>query len=253
MQARRLPAARGIIWVSAGFALYRRGPALLTMLTMFYLLLVMAASIIQPLGSILMPLFLPALTVLVANGCRLLDPAQATPAPGALWFGLKGRRAPLLRLGGLQLVATLGVLGLDLLVSGGDWSALSASEEGEQLLWHLARLLALATPTLMAFWFAPLLTAWDGVPATKSLFFSLVASLRNWRAFLAYAATVMVIGIAVPTVLLLVASLISAGLVTLLSAALRMALILIMAPVLLASVYLSYRDVFSAAPAASES
>ena len=46
----------------------------------------------------------------------------------------------------------------------------------------LLRLFILAIPFLLAFLFAPYLTGWDGVPPAKSLFFSFVASLRNWRA-----------------------------------------------------------------------
>ncbi len=159
---------------------------------------------------------------------------------------LAAQRRPLLRLGILQLVSTLLVLGVDLLFDAGDWSALVGDQETLQPL-HLLRLTLIASPMFMAFWFAPLLTAWDGVPAAKSLFFSLVASLRNWRAFLAYGAVVALIGVVLPGLLLFVAAVISTTLLTLLSAAMPMLLLLVFAPVLMASVYLSYRDVFSAA------
>jgi hypothetical protein len=46
--------------------------------------------------------------------------------------------------------------------------------------------LILMVPVLMAFWFAPLLAAWDDLPAGKALFFSFIACLRNWRPFLVY-------------------------------------------------------------------
>ena len=247
MQAQRLSAARGVIWVSAAFLLYRRGPALLTMLTMFYLLVIMACGLIQPIGPFLLPLLLPTLTVMLANGCRLLDPTQPkqpTPtARGALWRGIKQQRGPLLRLGALQLAGTLIVLGLDLLFAGGDWSAMGAGDDVVEPL-HLARLLLLAAPMLLAFWFAPLLTAWDGIPAAKSLFFSLVAALRNWRAFFVYSATVLAVAAVIPALLLAGASLVSATLAMVISSALRMIMILVLAPVLVASVFTSYRDVF---------
>jgi len=244
MQARTLPAARGIAWVTGGFSLYRRGPALLAMLTMFYLLVAIGSSLLQPIGPFVLSLLLPTLTVLVSNGCRLLDrPPASPPAPAALLRDLAAQRRPLLRLGGLQLVSTVLVLGIDLLFDGSDGSALSMDDEALHPL-HLLRLMLIASPMFMAFWFAPLLAAWDGVPAVKSLFFSLVASVRNWRAFVAYGAVVALIGVVLPGLLLFAAGAVSTGLLTLLSAAMPMLLLLVFAPVLMASVYLSYRDVF---------
>ena len=71
-------------------------------------------------------------------------------------------------------------------------------EEAQALLTDLGILLVLASPLLMAFWFAPLLTAWNGVGAGKSLFFSFVASWRNWRAFAMYGLTLAVVGAVLP-------------------------------------------------------
>jgi hypothetical protein len=102
----------------------------------------------------------------------------------------------------------------------------------------------LASPLLMAFWFAPLLTAWDGVSAGKSLFFSFVASWRNWRAFTAVrpGAGAGRRGAAGPDPDHRRPDL--AGSLVILSVALRMLLIFVLAPTMVASVYLSYRDVF---------
>ena len=214
------------------------------MLTMFYLLVAVGSSLLAPVGPFLMSLLLPMLTVLVANGCRILDRPVGSPLDHrALFTSIAAQRAPLLRLGLMQLGGTMLVLGLDSLIEGGDLALLAVDEEAVQPL-HLLRLLVVASPMFMAFWFAPLLTAWDGVPAAKSLFFSLVAALRNWPAFLAYAATVAVAGVVLPALLLALAAAISADLFLVLSSALRMLLFLVFVPVLMASVYLSYKDVF---------
>ena len=254
MQAQRLPAARGAFWLAAGFALYRRNPLLLGMLTLGYLMIVVAFGLLQPIGQFLMPLALPALTVLVANGFRALDLAPSRTLPrGVLASGLAEHRGALLRLGALHLAGTMAVLAADLMLEGGHWSSLTldTSDETAQIV-HMLRLMALASPLLLAFWFAPLLTAWEGVTAAKSMFFSFIAAWRNWRAFLAYGLAVTLIGVFLPGLVLLLAGLLSATLGDILSMALRLLLILVFAPVLMVSIYLSYRDVFVPTPAAHE-
>jgi hypothetical protein len=52
----------------------------------------------------------------------------------------------------------------------------------------------------------------------------------------------------VPGVILIIAGQISQSLLTVLNTALRMILIFVLAPTMVASVYLSYRDVFAAPP-----
>ncbi len=223
------------------------------MLTMGYLLIVVASGLIPLVGPFLLPLLLPSLTALVANGCRLLDQAagQVPPLSRALTSGLVEHKGPLLRLGFLHLAGTLAVLAIDLLIDGSGWSGLDLGMSKEAVsLSHMLRLMLIASPLLLAFWFAPLLTAWDGVPAAKSLFFSFVAAWRNWRAFLAYGLAATLIGVFLPGLLLIVASLLSQTLGEVFSMALRMLLVLVLAPVLMASVYLSYRDVFHSPPAA---
>ncbi|MDD5175918.1 MAG: BPSS1780 family membrane protein [Sterolibacterium sp.] len=264
MQARLLPAARGAFWIFAGFKLYRRNPPLLTTLTLGYLLLVVAFGQLQPVGPFLLPLLLPTLTALIANGCRALDQGLSEPRR-ELVFGLREHRGALLRLGVLHLLGTLAILALSLLLQGDESSLLVVGKDETgatettldeaELLWHMLRLMLIALPVLLAFWFAPLLTAWDGVPSAKSLFFSLVAVWRNWRAFLIYALTATLIGVILPGLLLLVATLISKDLVEVLSVALRMLLLLIFAPVLMTGIYQSYRDIFasdSSAPTGSD-
>ena len=46
--------------------------------------------------------------------------------------------------------------------------------------------LLLYTPLSLLFWHAPALVHWHGVPPVKSLFFSLLACSRNWRAMTVY-------------------------------------------------------------------
>lgn len=245
MQARRLPAREGFAWLKSGFRLYRANPPLLSFLTLSYLMAVLLASLIPLLGPFLLPLLLPTFTVIVANGCRLIDagPLRRPPWPDLL-RGMKAQRTGLLHLGGLNLCASLVLLLLSYLLGDGAIDLKTADEA--DVAWMLLRLTALASPLLLAFWFAPLLVAWNGVPAPKAVFFSFFASLRNWRAFLAYAAAIVAFGIVIPGLLIVVAGMILPSLGSALAFLLRMVLLLVLAPTLMASVYLSYRDVFVA-------
>ena len=73
MNARRLSARHGFLWLLAGFALFRRNPPLTTALTFGYLLTVVVVNLVPTIGPILLPLLLPALTVMLANGCRAIE------------------------------------------------------------------------------------------------------------------------------------------------------------------------------------
>jgi hypothetical protein len=251
MDARRLPARHGVLWLLAGFALFRRHPPLMTALTFGYLLAVIVVNLIPKIGPFILPLLLPTLTVLLANGCRAIERGQSFDNT-TLFVGISAQRVGLLRLGGLHLV------GSSLLVLGGAafGSPINISDgidpaEATALMTDIAVILLLASPLLMAFWFAPLLTAWDGVGAGKSLFFSFVASWRNWRAFTMYGLTMILVGALLPGVILVIAGLLSEQLLAILSIALRMLLIFVLAPTMVGSIYLSYRDVFEA-PAKSD-
>jgi hypothetical protein len=248
MNAHTLPARHGVLWLLGGFTLFRRNPPLLTALTFAYLLLVVIINILPLIGPFLLPMVLPALTAMLGNGCNALE--QRRPLTiDELTRGLTEQRIGMIRLGGLHLLgSTLLVLvslalGLELNIDPNMDEAKAA-----ELMQKLAIVMGLASPLLMAFWFAPLLTLWNGVPAAKAVFFSFVASWRKWRAFLAYGLGVAVIGLLAPALILVISSAISGALVNVLALALRMVLIFILAPVLIASVYLSYRDVFNTRP-----
>jgi hypothetical protein len=218
----------------------------MTAITFGYLLAVVVVNLIPKIGPFLLPLILPTLTVMLANGCRAIERGKAFESD-TLITGISEQHVGLIRLGGLHLVGSSLLvlfgfaLGEPINISDGIDHA-----EAVELAGDLAVILLMASPLLMAFWFAPLLTAWDGVSAGKSLFFSFIASWRNWRAFTVYALVLVLVGAVLPGLILIIAGLLSQALLTVLSIALRMMLIFILAPTMVASVYLSYRDVFAA-------
>ena len=112
--------------------------------------------------------------------------------------------------------------------------------------------LVLFLPLMMAYWFAPVLVAWHGLPPGKALFFSFVACTRNWRAFVVYAISLVLVGALLPSLLIGVLSSVFTGLAGLASVALTLLIILVLLPTVYASFYVSYRDVFVAPPTIRE-
>ncbi|MFN6961854.1 MAG: BPSS1780 family membrane protein, partial [Rhodocyclaceae bacterium] len=112
------------------------------------------------------------------------------------------------------------------------------------LLAKLAQVLLLATPLIIAFWFAPFLVGWDRVAPAKSLFFSTVASLRNWRALLMFSLAAIVFAGILPGVILILVAQISGMALSVALIVLRMLLVFLVAPALTASIYIGYRDIF---------
>jgi hypothetical protein len=107
----------------------------------------------------------------------------------------------------------------------------------------MATAAALYLPVMMMFWFAPVLVAWHGVSAAKALFFSFVACLINWRAFVAYGVVAVLMTVVAPLLVLSAVLYASGGALRAQAISLMFPLILVMLPTLLASFYVSYRDV----------
>lgn len=267
MQARRLPAVRGAFWLFEGLRLFRLNPPLLTALTLVYLLVVQALVTLLPgIGPILLPLFLPVMTLIVANGCRLVDLGKR-PDKAGLLHGVADNVPFMLRLGALQLFGAVLVVLLSMALNDGNdpfsvpltlpetpnMGGDSTPPEGPPaidtaaqaaMLRALMQVLLLATPLIIAFWFAPFLVGWERVGPLKSLFFSTVASLRNWRAMLMFTLAGIAVAGILPGFILIVVGQISGMALSAAFIALRMILIFLVAPVLTASIYVSYRDIF---------
>jgi hypothetical protein len=245
MQARHLPARRGVLWLLGGYQLFRRNPPLLTALTLTSLLLVNLAMQLSPKGSpFLLPLAWPTMMLIIGNGARIADQGNRL-LPGSLLHGIKGNGVPMLRLGGLHLLGAFIFIGIVLLLENDGVRFGDVSKVGEpELAVALGRLLLLAIPFLMAFQFPPYLTGWDGVPATKALFFSFVGCARNWRALLVYMLGVILIAFALPQLALALAASISESAGQVVQVMVPILMVFLLAPVLSASVYVGYRDIF---------
>lgn len=247
MQARQLPSARGFAWFKEGLQIWRRNPALLTFASFGYLLMLVLVSVVPFIGQPLASLLMPVLSLGVLNTCRAIDKGRRA-GPDILFSGFQQNVQALVMVGGLYLIGSLLVLAatavadggtlLKIMTSGGKLDPEIAQSTGFTLALLLA--IALSTPVMMAYWFAPLLAGWWKVPAPKAMFFSFYACLRNWRPFLAYAIALTLFAAVLPAVVLGTVAAVSPMLATLLSVPLP----LIVIPIVFASFYANARDIF---------
>jgi len=235
--------------MAAGWRLYRLGPGMWTLLVFLWWILIATCNQIPYVGPLATTVALPAFMMGFMAMCEELR--QGRPLRAALLFaGFRGRLTPLIGLGALYVIALFGVLWLSSLFDEGallNWMMWAKAPPEESLRdGSLYRAFMVATvlsmPVFAAFWFAPILAAWEGMSTTKSLFFSFFACLRNWRAFLVYGIVVSLYGTGF-SVLVVLAAIASGGH----PAAVRgfmIAATLLLLPALFASFYVAYRDIF---------
>ena len=142
------------------------------------------------------------------------------------------------------------MLGLSALADGGKFAQMYllggavSSEVLQDPAFEAATIVALVfyMPLSLLFWFAPALVYWDNVSPMKSLFFSMVACIRNIGAFTVYSVVwmlaFMVIGLGVVLVAGLSGSEEAVALVLYPTA-------MVMAAMFFSSIYFTYADSFS--------
>jgi hypothetical protein len=250
MQARIVRAAQGVRWLGEGWRLFRVAPLAWLALACVYLLGTNLLALVPVAGFVAALVIVPALTVGMMGAARAASHG-VQPGLRMLAEGFRNEGRAQLALGAVYFLCSMLVFGATALA---DPEARLRSvlagrmQPGElaldDLLLPLAVFALSYAPVLMMFWFAPPLAAWHATGALKALFFSFVACLMNWRAFLAYAAAVALMMMAVPLAALLLVRAFGGADLGVAVASLVFPLLLLMLPTLFASFYVSYRDVF---------
>jgi len=250
MKAHSLSATAGWRWLTDSWRIYRRAPAQLLFVVSLYWIVVLVLNIVPLVGPLMAAIAIPGLSVGVMNACRDLDEGRVPPT-NALFSAFRGSGQTLLTLGVLYLSLTMLVLLLAALVDGGEFvrSLMTgkrpddAAVESGDSLWSALLLFSLLLPLMMAYWFGPMLAAWYRLPAIKALFFSLVACAMNWKPFLVYALSLLAM-VVIPFVALGVAVEVFPRAASTFSFLLSLPVLLCFVPVVFASFYVSYREIF---------
>lgn len=238
MRARIVSVAQGVRWLATGWRLFRSAPFGWLTATFAYWFVMSLVSLVPGVGGVVAIVLVPAFTVGFMALARAVDRGGAIEL-GLLFDGFRHHVRAQAVLGIVYLAGFAAALAASSAADGGalaHWvlggqRAAPEALDAEAMLGAAALAAAVYLPVMLAFWFAPPLAAWHSVGAGKALFFSFFACLMNWRAMLAYGAAAALLTVPLPFALRL-------------GAPLFIALIVLLLPVLFASFYASYRDVF---------
>ncbi len=251
MEVRVVTAGRGWQWIVDGFTLFRKTPAMWITLTTLLVLIWVVSLVLPLLGTLLFNLLSPLFLAGLMTGCRAVENGEALEIRH-LFAGFKQQSAPLVTIGGVYLVGTIVVMGIVLLAAGGSMLPTVLSKGAGvdvETLRAAIRSLAIALlvgsafyiPLIMLIWFAPLLVMFEGMAPVAAMKLSFSACFRNTVPFLVY-------GVAVLGMWIVLSLPAAAGFI---GGLLVLALLLTSIPVLICSIYASYKDVFAPSRSAS--
>ena len=244
-EIRKLAARRGWRWLVEGFGLFRRSPLIWIVFAMILFLAAELVARVPVLGAVLL-LFYPVILAGLMVGCADLARGGELEI-GHLFAGLRRNPVHLTTIGGVYLVGQMIIMWTMTLIGGEQMQLVAAGRmdqaDPEALAAALGAIMqalmvgaALSVPLLMAMWFSPLLVIFDKVTPLRALKLSMQACWKNMTPFLVYGAAALGIMIGLMLPFGMANPQANPG-------------IWIALPLLLPSLYASYRDVFGTSAA----
>ena len=230
---RAVDAGQGWEWIASGYRLFKRQPFLWIGILVVTFVIFFALALVPLLGSLATMLLSPVFGAGIIIGCKALDEGGELEF-AHLFAGFKRNTGNLIVVGLLYLIALFvtaipaiaiaGVAFLKMFTGmGGDPAVLVGQSLGTFMIAWLVWM-ALLIPVIMAYWFAPALVALNDLAPVEALKTSFFACLKNIIPFLLYGVILLVLGV-----------------LALIPFALGF---LVLGPVLVASIYTAYRDIF---------
>lgn len=232
-RGRAVETGQGWQWISAGYALFRKQPALWIGMLVVLIIIFLLLSLVPVVGALATSLLFPVFGAGFIIACQTLD--QGGEMEFAHMFaGFKRNTGNLIVVGALYLVGIivamipafilLGSIFIGAMTGmGGDPSAMMVKSMGKFMLGMLLYL-ALVIPVAMAVWFAPALVVLHDRRPVEAMKASFFACLGNLIPFLVYGVILIVLAVV---------------------AAIPLGLgFLVLGPVFAASIYTAYRDIF---------
>ena len=201
MKLHIVPASTGLQWVKLGMQTFWRQPMALTALLFLSMAAVSLIGIFPILGPYIALLLMPTVFLVMMLGAAEAS-QNRTPRPNLMLAPFKAGKSRIQALAILGVVYSVGIVLITLLTAVFDNGTLAKMSLGnEPMTPELAEELvqqpgfqvalwggfALYSLLAMLMWHAPALVHWHGVSPVKAVFFSVIACLRNFRAFFMYA------------------------------------------------------------------
>lgn len=237
MGGRAVGAGQGWTWIADGFGLFKKQPGIWIAITVVLIVILLVLGLLSLLGAIATLLRVIATLLLLSVfmggmmiGCQALQ-RDGSLEVGTLFAGFKTQSGNLLVLGVLSFLAWIIVIipviaivgsGAFLGMMRGDLAGVAII--GGTFLLALLVATALSIPVCMALWFAPALVVLRGAAPVAAIKQSFLGCLKNIIPFLIYGIVMLALSIFATIPFLL-------GWLVLL-------------PVLIASVYVAYCDIY---------
>ena len=253
-----VPAGRGAAWLFEGFTMFQKDWAAWIGVTVIFFVLSIAANLV-PLGGFLFNLVIFVFAGGLMLGCREIDRGGEFTV-SHLFAGFSDNLGQYILLGVIYSVGTVVIFILTLIlmfVMLGGFSFIADIQSGQfdKLLQYSATILIvilvallLSLPLIMAFWFAPALVALGRLEAIEAIKQSYSGCMVNVVSFLAYGIVGLIISVFVVILPILgfviLPPIIGKVLSTLVLIFLLGIGLLLLFSMTIASIYISYRDIF---------
>ncbi|HMV11966.1 MAG TPA: BPSS1780 family membrane protein [Nitrosomonas sp.] len=257
MEARHVRGRQGLQWILSGFYYFKLSPFVWMLLSSTFLMVELTLQILPVLGIFAFLLISPVLVAGVMVGCQSLDQGQRLQLEH-LFVGFRKNTAPLITVGGFNLIALVLIVGIfmlmggdaliDMLVYGKRFGENELMGIMDNVLSAWLAALGLSIPLMMAIWFAPLLIIFENLPPAIAIRKSFFACLNNMAPFFVYGITLLILFFLISTVTVKLLSLFGAVPPPLI----LIILYIVILPTIFASIYASYQDIFPSEPPSEE-
>jgi len=231
---RTVPAGHGWQWIVRAFALFRKNPLIWLVLNLILVAIGWVLGQVPVAGSYVLYFLAPIFLAGIMTACKDLE-AGGDIEIGHLFRGFRQNTRQLTTIGAVHLGGQLLISAVLLGIGGPEFQEIAqggqmadpatvSPEARDRILLALLVSLSLYMPLAMAVWFSPGLVILDSQQGFRAIVFSVIAGLRNILPFVVYslASTALFILAVIPF---------GIGLVLWL-------------PVMVLTMYTSYRDVF---------
>jgi hypothetical protein len=255
MKLNLVKARTGAHWVKRGIQTFVKQPLAMAGLFFMFMALMSLISMIPVLGLPLAMMLIPATTLGLMSATREAEQGKF-PMPLILLSAFRAdprSSRAMLTLGLIYAGGFLLAMSAAYLVDGGGFASLYLggsspspellqSAEFQTAMWVF---IGLHLPLSLMVWHAPALVFWHGLSPAKSLFFSLIACLRNFWAFALFGVLWLLVMVLAVLLITTLASLLGSPE---LAATLMFPALALVASMFFTSLYFTFYDCFSATP-----